>query len=100
MRTAVWGRWYQTGLKADPTAAYRLRLWVRATAEPKAKIAVWVTGTRKGTMAANVVDTGGRWVEVVIRDIKPAKDSLAIYLNLMHAPGTAWFDDVELTVQD
>lgn len=99
-KTDVWGRWFQTGLRVTPTATYRLRLWVRASTEPTARISIWVTGTRKRTMSANLADTGGRWVEVVINDIRPAGDTLAVYLNLRYAPGTVWFDDVELVTQD
>ena len=94
--TKIWGRWYQTGLEVDPAVTYRLRLWVRASTEPAAKVSIWVTGTRQQTMSKNLTDTGGRWVEVVIDDIRPTGNTLAVYLNLKDAQGTVWFDDVEL----
>ena len=99
-QTDVWGRWYRTGITVNPEATYRLRLWIRAKLEPTAKIAIWVTGTAQGTMSANIVDTGGRWIEVLIADIEPKGNVLGLYLNLMHGLGTAWFDDVELVVAD
>ncbi|MBT3377650.1 MAG: DUF4838 domain-containing protein [Lentisphaerae bacterium] len=98
-KTDVWGRWYQTGLPVNPERTYRLRLWVRASTEPMARVSIWVTGTKQKTMSANLADTGGRWVEATIGDIHPAGDTVAVYLNLRDAPGTVWFDDVELVLQ-
>jgi hypothetical protein len=72
-------------------------VWVKARIQPGARVSVWVTGTGKGTMAADIADTGGRWVEVTIDNIVPKKDELGLYLNLRDGLGTAWFDDVALT---
>lgn len=99
MRTDVWGRWYQTGIKVDPQKSYRLRLWVRTPVGFSGRLAIWVTPTPTGTNATNLATTDGRWHEVVVEGIRPAQETLAIYLNLMDTPGVAWFDDVELTEQ-
>jgi len=96
MKTDVWGRWYQTGISVQPDCRYRLRLWVKAKLAPTGRVSVWVTGTEKNTMAANIADSGGRWVEVIINDIEPKGEAVGVYLNLRHAPGIVWFDDVEL----
>jgi hypothetical protein len=97
MKTTVWGRWYQTGIPVRSGDRFELRVWVKARIQPGARVSVWVTGTGKGTMAADIADTGGRWVEVTIDNIVPKKDELGLYLNLRDGLGTAWFDDVALT---
>lgn len=96
MRNEVWGRWYQSGLAVNPEKSYRLRLWVRTPAGFAARLAIWVTQTTKGTNATNLATTNGRWQEIVVEGIRPAGDTVGLYLNLMDEPGVAWFDDVEL----
>ena len=60
-------------------------------------IGVWVTGDASGkTLTRESLNTEGLWREMVIEGIKPKADALAIYLNLVDAPGSVWFDDVEL----
>ena len=98
-RNDVWGRWHQSGITIDPTASHRLRIWVRTPVGFVSRIAIWVTGTTDGTTATNVATTGGRWHEVTVEGIKAKGDRLGIYLNLMDAPGVAWFDDVELVAE-
>ena len=80
--------------------AYRLRVWVRTTSDFRGLIGAWVTGDARGkTLTRESLNTEGLWCELVIEGIEPKTGDLAVYLNLMDAPGTAWFDDVELTEQ-
>jgi len=99
-RTRAWGRWYQQMPAAKKGSTYRLRLWVRTSPGFTGSINVWATGTTNGTLEARMLNTDGIWREVAIRDIVPAEDGIGLYLNLYHATGTAWFDDVELQVQE
>ena len=50
-------------------------------------------------MAADMLSTQGLWREAEIQGIRPAQDSLSLYLNLLDATGTAWFDDVQLLAE-
>jgi hypothetical protein len=96
MRTEVWGRWYQSAIAVDPGNTYRLRAWVRTEAGFRGRLAIWVTPTPTGTNATNLATTNGRWHEVIVEGIRPKGETIGVYLNLMDAPGVAWFDDVEL----
>ena len=95
-KTKVWGRWYSSTGEVNPDKTYRLRLWARTPAGFGGRLAIWVTGTTEGTNATNLATTNGRWHEVIVKGIRPAGNKVGIYLNLMDAPGTAWFDNVEL----
>jgi len=95
-KTEVWGRWYNSTNEVNPDKTYRLRFWARTPAGFRGRLAVWVTGTTEGTNATNLATTNGRWHEVIVKGIRPAGNTVGIYLNLMDAPGTAWFDDIEL----
>ncbi len=95
-RTEVWGRWYNSPIEVDPEKSYRLRFWARTPSGFRGRLAIWVTGTTKGTNATNLATTNGRWHEVIVRGIRPAGNTVGVYLNLMDSPGTAWFDDIEL----
>jgi Domain of unknown function (DUF4838)/Glycosyl hydrolases family 2, sugar binding domain len=96
----VWLRWYQSPITVSPKESYRLRLWVRTPAGFSGRVAIWVTGTTEGTNDTNLATTNGRWHEVVVDGIRPAGEAFGIYLNLMDAPGVAWFDDVELLTSE
>ncbi len=96
MRTAVWARWYQTGVPVRAGATYRLRAWVRTASDFRGTLGLWVTGTTKGTASVQALNTGGTWRQVSLDGIVPAGDQVAVYLNLRDNLGTVWFDDVEL----
>ena len=97
---SVWGRWYQTDVAVAPSKTYRLRVWVRTDSDFRGLIGLWVVGDVSGrTLARETLNTEGLWQAMVIEGIKPEANTLAIYLNLMDAPGTAWFDDIELVTE-
>ncbi len=91
----VWARWYNSPINVSPGKTYRLRFWARTPAGFRGRLAIWVTGTTRGTNATNLATTNGRWHEVIVAGIRPADNTVGIYLNLMDAAGTAWFDDIE-----
>lgn len=94
----VFGRWYQTGIAVDKAKTYRLRVWARTAGDFRGKLGVWLTGDAGGsTLIRELLNTEGMWREIVIENIRPKAATLGIYLNLTDAPGTAWFDDLELT---
>jgi len=95
----VWARWYQPDIPVDPQRTYRLRVWVRTSPAFNGRIAIWATGTTKQTMAAERLNTQGKWREVIIEGIQPAAKSMTIYLNLFDGTGTAWFDGAELSAE-
>ena len=94
--TEVWGRWHTSISDMNPEKTYRLRLWARTPTGFGGRLAIWVTGTTKGTNGTNLATTYGRWHEVIVEGLRPKGKTFGIYLNLMDAPGTAWFDDLEL----
>ena len=94
-RTRAWARWYQS-VPADPERTYRLRFSAKTTRNFAGTLRIWVTGTEDGTTEAKLLSTDGLWREITVTGIKPKAESVGIYLNLMDAMGTAWFDDVEL----
>ncbi len=99
-RCTAWGRWYQTKVSVKRGKTYRMRVWVKTSKNFTGKIHIWFRSGR-GKPEANqstvLLTTGGIWKEVILKNIIPASDNAAIYLNLMAGTGTAWFDDVELT---
>ncbi|MEI6499714.1 MAG: hypothetical protein WCP21_01670, partial [Armatimonadota bacterium] len=94
--TRAWARWHQTGLKVDPQTTYRFRAWYRTDANFAGTVKFWVTPSKTGTVQAQALNTQGLWREVKMEGIKPANESLGVYLNLMDGIGSVWFDDVEL----
>lgn len=95
-KAEAWGRWYTSVSDVNPEKTYRLRLWARTPAGFRGRLAIWVTGTTEGTNATNLATTNGRWHEVIVEGLRPKEKTVGIYLNLLDAPGTAWFDDIEL----
>ena len=90
-------RWYQTDVPVDTAETYALRVWVKTSNDFAGQVAIWITGdVKRGTVAANLVNTEGIWHEVKASGIRPKGDSVGIYLNIRHGTGTAWFDDLEL----
>lgn len=100
MRTAVWGRWHREIGPVDPAKTYRLQLWVRTADDFGGRVAIWITGAGERTRTVETLNTEGLWREIMMDEIRPTGDTLHLYLNLMDAPGAAWFDDVELVVVD
>ena len=96
LHTRVWARWYQAPVAVKAGRHYRCRAWVRTEPGFRGELKLWVTDTKVGTAQAKALATDGLWREVVIPDLVPAKDQVAVYLNLMNGLGTAWVDDVEL----
>ncbi len=96
-RLRSWGRWYQTGVPVQKGKTYTLQLWAKTSNDFAGKIAIWVTGdAKRGTAAANLVNTEGLWHRVVLTGIIPKSNTVGIYLNVQDGAGAAWFDDVEL----
>lgn len=97
MRTRAWGRWYRTGIRVQPRKTYRLRVWVKTSADFRGTLAVWLlAGGSKGTLELKTLNTEGIWRLLSLGQIAPEAEEVSLYLNLMHGTGTAWFDDVEL----
>ena len=101
LQQSVWVRRYQSGIPVGPAKTYRLRVWVRTTNDTRGLIAVWVTGDAgRKTLARDSLNTEGEWREIDVELIQPKTGTLSIYLNLTNAPGTVWFDDLELVPEN
>jgi hypothetical protein len=96
----VWGRWYQTDLPVQRGKTYRLRAWVLTGNDFTGTVHVWLRsaegGDGPGNHSVSVLPTHGIWQQVEFPGVVPDGDTAAVYLNLMNAVGSVWFDDVEL----
>ena len=96
-RLKAWGRWYQPlALRRD--GRYRLRVWVKTSAEFAGRVVVFFTGDKeKKTRSGRLAGTNGVWRELVIDDYRAGGTGGGVYLNVMDGVGSVWFDDVEVT---
>lgn len=98
--TKAWARWYQTGLPVAAGTRCQLRVWVRTSADFAGTADVWFrSGGDNGDRSVKVRPTHGLWQQVDFENIVVGPQAPALYLNLMGATGTVWFDEVELVEQ-
>ena len=86
-RTKAWARWHRGDTPVETGKSYALRVWYRTDADFRGSVRVWATGTADGTMEAKGLNTQGVWRELKIEHIKPAANSLGLYLNLFDGTG-------------
>ena len=72
MRTRAWGRWYRTGIRVQPEKTYRLRVWVKTSADFRGTLAVWLlAGGSKGSLELKTLNTEGIWRLLSLGQIAP-----------------------------
>ncbi len=95
-RTRSWGRWLQPKIAVKKGKTYRLRIRVKTNKTFNGRASIWVTGTTKGTMTTELLNTENAWRLATLEQIVPEGEQVGVYLNLMDGKGSVWFDDVEL----
>jgi len=96
-RTRSWARWYQSKIAVKRGKTYRLRVRVKTNKTFSGRASIWVTGTTKGTMTFDLLNTENIWRLATLEPIVPEGEQVGVYLNLMDGQGSVWFDDVELS---